>query len=124
MTVEAITTQAKVTQIMQPGGPAAMIDFWAGWCGPCRTLAPHFAAAAEAMEGEPIEFYKVDTENHPDLSAAFNVRSLPTIVLVHDGQIVDVLIGVRDASSLQKVARGLVSRAKGEGFFQRLFGSK
>jgi thioredoxin 1 len=122
MTVESIKTRQKVEQLMQPGGPAAMIDFWAGWCAPCRALAPHFQAAAEAMSGEPVEFYKVDTEAHPDISAAFNVRSLPTIVLVHDGQIVDVMIGARDANSLLKAAQKLASKARGEGFFQRLFG--
>lgn len=124
MSIEAITTQKKVTELMQPGGPAAMIDFWADWCAPCRALAPHFQAVAEFMADEPIHFYKVNTEEHPDLSAAFNVRSLPTIILVHDGKIVDVLIGARDAGSLQKSAKGLLSKARGEGFFQRIFGSK
>lgn len=122
MAVESIDTREKVEELMQPGGPAAMIDFWADWCAPCRTLAPNFQAAAEAMRDEAVEFYKVDTEAYPDISAAFNVRSLPTIVLIRDGQIVDVLIGVRDANSLLKSAQKLIRKNKEGGFFQKLFG--
>ena len=123
MTVKEITKQSEVEAIMQPGGEAALIDFWASWCGPCRAMGPQFEAAAEAMEGEDVSFYKVNTEAHPEISAAFNVRSLPTVVVVHDGQVKDVLVGLRDCLSLKRVAERLVSNANGEGLLSRLFGS-
>ncbi len=122
MPTKDITTQQEIENLMQEGGPAAIIDFWAPWCGPCRAMAPHFEATAEAMKDEPVEFLKVNTEDHPDLSAAFNVRSLPTVVVVHNGEIQDVLVGSQNANSLERHAKRLSSRAKGEGFFKRLFG--
>ena len=122
MTIRELTTQEEITELMQEDGPAALIDFWAPWCGPCRAMAPHFEAAAEELKDEPVEFLKVNTEDHPDLSAAFNVRSLPTVVLVHNGEVQDVLVGSQNVNALHRAAKRLNSRAKGEGFFKRLFG--
>lgn len=122
MSVKTINTRQQVEEIMRPGGPAAMIDFWADWCAPCRVLGPNFQAAAEAMREEDVSFYKVDTEAHPDISAAFNVRSLPTVICVKDGKIIDVLIGVRDSASLMKSAQKLKGKSGDGGFLKKLFG--
>ncbi len=122
MYAKDITTREEITELMQPGGPAAIIDFWAAWCGPCRAMAPHFEEAARQMEEEDVTFYKLDTQKHPELAKAFNVRSLPTVMAIHDGQIQDVFIGARDAHSLTQIAKTLVSRASGEGFLKRIFG--
>jgi thioredoxin 1 len=60
-----------------------IIDFWAAWCGPCRRFAPVFEQAA-ARHGD-IVFAKVDTEAQPELAAAFEIRSIPTLMVVRDG---------------------------------------
>ena len=119
-TVE-ITSREQVEEIMKPGGPSALIDFWASWCGPCRMMAPNYEAAAEVMADEPVTFYKVDTQKYPEISAAFNVRSLPTVVAVSDGKVEDVVVGAQDCLSLKRIAERLVSRSEGDGFFSRLF---
>jgi thioredoxin 1 len=64
-------------------GGIVFVDFWAAWCGPCLAFAPIYGAAAE--ENEDIVFGKVDTEAHPQLSAAFNIRSIPTLMIFRDG---------------------------------------
>ena len=64
-----------------------MVDFWAGWCGPCRSAAPEVHALAGEMAGRAI-FLKVDTERNPDLAGRFKVQSIPNFVVLMDGKAV------------------------------------
>jgi thioredoxin 1 len=100
----------------------ALVDFWASWCGPCKQMAPNYEEVAEEMEDEPIDFYKIDIQQHPELSEAFHVQSVPTLILVHDGEVLDTAIGALSSAQIRKKADWLLSKARGEGFFQRLFG--
>lgn len=59
-----------------------IIDFWAEWCGPCRSFAPTFEAASE--KHDEIVFAKVDTEDQQELAMAFGIRSIPTLMVFRD----------------------------------------
>lgn len=77
---------------------------------------------AEEFADEEIDFYKLNTEDHGNLASRFNVRSIPTLVLVDDGEILDVIVGAQSGRQIQKRAKWLLSKSRGEGFLSRLFG--
>lgn len=77
-----------------------LIDLWADWCGPCKMMVPHFAAVAK--ENPQVVFAKIDTEANPRLSSAFNVRSIPTLVLMNKTNEIARISGALRSSELQK----------------------
>lgn len=115
-----ITSHAQLEQVMAADAEPALIDFWAGWCGPCKMMAPHYEAAAEALKDESVHFYKIDTENHPELASLFNVRGLPTVLLIKEGKVADAVVGARDTNTYKKKAEWLLGKEE-PGFFKRLF---
>ncbi len=62
-----------------------LVDFWAPWCGPCKSMAPQFAQAARLLEPQ-IRLAKVNTEAEPQLSARYGIRSIPTLILFRAGR--------------------------------------
>ena len=70
----------------------ALVDFWAPWCGPCRMISPVIEELAEEFEGK-AKICKVNTDEQQDLSMKFGVKSIPTIVFMKDGEVVDTMIG-------------------------------
>lgn len=76
-----------------------LIDLWAEWCGPCKMMAPHFAEVAK--NNPHVVFAKIDTEANPRLSNAFNVRSIPTLVLMNKTTEIARISGALRANQLQ-----------------------
>ena len=75
-----------------------LVDFWAEWCGPCKMMAPHFANAATRLPD--VRFAKLDTEAHPQASAANGIRSIPTLILFAQGTEVARVSGAMPAGEL------------------------
>ncbi|CAM5243995.1 Thioredoxin OS=Streptomyces alboniger OX=132473 GN=trxA PE=3 SV=1 [Streptomyces alboniger] len=78
-----------------------LIDFWASWCGPCKQFAPVYEKAAEA--NPDLVFAKVDTEAQPELASAFNIQSIPTLMIVRDQVAVFAQPGALPESALTDV---------------------
>jgi thioredoxin 2 len=81
-----------------------VVDFWAPWCGPCRTMAPAFAQAASMLEPH-FRLAKVNTEEAQALAARFGIRSIPTLAVFRHGREVARQAGAMDVSSLVRWVR-------------------
>lgn len=79
------------TVLKNPG--VTVIDFWAEWCGPCRIIAPTIEDLSKEYSGK-IQVGKLDVDNNPEISMKYGVRSIPTILILKNGQVVDKHVGV------------------------------
>lgn len=89
------------TQVLEPSREGlVLVDFWAGWCGPCKALAPVLETIAEAQSGR-LKVVKVDVDAEPKLAVDYAVRALPTLILFKDGKPHAQLVGLQSAEAIQ-----------------------
>ena len=79
----------------------SVIDFFATWCGPCRMMAPIFESVGQKMSGK-ANFVKVDVDESEDLARKFGVMSIPTMVILKDGNLVAKRVGLMQADALEQ----------------------
>jgi len=87
------------TEVLESNVPV-LIDFWAPWCGPCRMVAPHVEAVAEAMQGKAV-VGKVNVDEQPKLAERYGVMSIPTLLVVKGGEMVAREVGARAQSAIE-----------------------
>ena len=95
--VTEATFENEVLESLQP----VVVDFWAEWCAPCRQLAPTIKEIASDY-GDRIRVAKIDADASPALTARYNVRALPTILFIKNGQVAASLVGNQPKSALSK----------------------
>jgi thioredoxin 1 len=85
----------------------ALVDFWAPWCGPCRMIAPVIEELAEEYDGK-AKICKVNTDEEQDIAVKFGIRSIPTLIFLKDGQVVDQIVGAQSKQVLAEKLDSLI----------------
>jgi putative thioredoxin len=85
-----------------------VVDFWAEWCGPCRTLGPALEKAIQARGGE-VELAKVDTDRNPDLAMKYEIGSIPAVKAFKDGEVVAEFVGAQPPAAIESFLNGFVA---------------
>ncbi|MBR4626865.1 MAG: thioredoxin [Ruminococcus sp.] len=99
MSEVVITKENFDEEVRNYRGLPILLDFWAGWCGPCMMLGPVVAEIAEDFAGK-VKVGKVNVDEQPELAAAFRVESIPLLVVVKDGAIVKQAVGYRSKDAV------------------------
>lgn len=94
-------TDSNFEELIQKSTQLCVIDFWAEWCGPCRIICPVIDEIAKENETNVI-VGKVNVDENTALSVKFSIRSIPTILFIKNGEIIDKISGVQSKSNIQK----------------------
>ena len=106
-----LETMAVFSPLVKTASFPVFVDFWAPWCGPCRTVAPEIEKLAAVAAGELL-VAKVDTENQPEIAGAMNIRSIPTFAVFAGGREMDRMSGAMSAPELRTFAQRAVANPK------------
>jgi thioredoxin 1 len=106
----ATFSEAHFSRDVLNSSPPVLVDFWAPWCGPCRVLMPTIEELAVECDGQAT-VGKVNVDDNPQLAAQYGIRSIPTVLLFTEGQVVDRTVGVVPKQVLAEKLRTLVSAA-------------
>jgi len=108
MVVKAINSYEDFQAAINSGKPV-LIDFWATWCGPCRTISPVLENFSNLAQNEGVDFYKVDVDEQEKIAQEVGVRAMPTFMVFKDGNKLSELVGAVPAKLQELVATALTA---------------
>lgn len=103
---------SEISSVTSPENKISLVDFSATWCGPCKMLDPVLKKVAEDI-GDKVDFYHIDVDESPEASSQFGIRGVPTMIVFHQGQEIDRMVGFRDRNALQRQLENLADSKLG-----------
>ena len=97
---QEVTDDSFQQDVLESENPV-LVDFWAPWCGPCRMVAPIVEELADEYDGK-VNFFKLNTDENPQIASQFGIRSIPTLLVFKGGQAVGQIVGFRPKGDLKK----------------------
>ncbi|MGF2685593.1 thioredoxin [Marinobacter sp. DUT-3] len=98
-------TDANFEQAVVQSDRAVLVDFWAPWCGPCKTVAPMLEEIADEF-GDELTIVKVNVDDSPDITAKMRIRGIPTLALFQDGGVIAQKTGAGSLGELRTFVKG------------------
>ncbi len=89
---------------------AALVDFYATWCGPCKQIAPVIDALATSYKAQGLKVGKVDIDTSGDLAVRYGIQGVPTLLFFKDGKKVDQLVGAHNKTVIEQKIKGIIAR--------------
>ena len=105
--VDVTDAEFQVEVVEKSSSVAVVVDLWAPWCGPCKTLGPIIEKVVDDTGGQVV-LAKVNVDENPAISQAFRVQSIPAVYALRDGQVVDGFVGAYPEQEVTRFVQGLL----------------
>jgi thioredoxin 1 len=104
--ISDVTDATFESEVLKSATPV-LVDFWAEWCGPCKAIAPIIKEIADD-NGDKLKVVKINIDESPQTPGTYGIRSIPTILMFKDGQVVSQLSGARPKGDFQELVEGVL----------------
>lgn len=99
--ISQVTQNTFQSEVMQ-SADVVIVDFWAPWCGPCRSLAPTLESIAQEYQSKGVKIVKINVDENQEIAVQFKIKGIPSLLFFHQGHQVDQLVGNQSKETIVK----------------------